>query len=180
LLDGENPVRVWRVKRRLKQRTLADAAEVAVSYLAEIEGGKKPGSAGALERIASALEMPLELLSSARPTSPGLQPVSRAEAAAERLIALAEGRAGQDRLVQDVRAVIEKWRDFAAPNGLRHQIKAAIEVLIARVTDASTEALSKANELERIGDERAQVRKRNVSRRLAAVRDAAVDEYHMN
>ncbi|MGD0434210.1 MAG: helix-turn-helix transcriptional regulator, partial [Acetobacteraceae bacterium] len=51
LLDGENPVRLWREKRGLKQRTLAEAAEMAVSYLAEIEGGKKPGSSSALRRI---------------------------------------------------------------------------------------------------------------------------------
>lgn len=176
LLDGESPVRVWREKRGIKQRTLADAAEVAVSYLAEIEGGKKPGSAGALERIASILEMPSGLLSGARIASPGLQPVSRAEVAAERLIALAEGRAGRDRLVRNARTVVAEWRDIAAQSGLGHQIKAAIEVLITRVTCAFAEALAEADELERTGDERAQERKRSVSRGLAAARDQLCDE----
>jgi transcriptional regulator with XRE-family HTH domain len=176
LLDGESPVRVWREKRGIKQRTLADAAQVAVSYLAEIEGGKKPGSAGALERIADVLEMPLELLSSARAASPGLQPVSRAEAAAERLIALAEGEAGRDRLVQDAHTIVDEWRGIVTQNGLRHQIKAAIEVLITRVTAAFSEALAEANELERNGDEQAQAQRRNVSRTLAAARDQLYDE----
>src|SRR5271166_210060 len=42
-LDDENPVKVWREKRRLTQPELAQQAEVSPSYLAEIETGKKPG-----------------------------------------------------------------------------------------------------------------------------------------
>jgi hypothetical protein len=60
LLDGENPVRLWRVKRGLTQRALAKAAQIGVGYLAEIEGGKKPGSAAALQRINRALGVPME------------------------------------------------------------------------------------------------------------------------
>jgi ribosome-binding protein aMBF1 (putative translation factor) len=57
LLDGESPVRVWRGKRGLSQRELAAAASVAPSYLADIENGRKPGSAGALSRLARALDV---------------------------------------------------------------------------------------------------------------------------
>ncbi|HEY1934066.1 MAG TPA: XRE family transcriptional regulator [Acetobacteraceae bacterium] len=59
LLDGENPVRVWPAKRGMTQRALAAAAVLAVSYLAEIAGGRNSGSAGALRRIATVLEVPM-------------------------------------------------------------------------------------------------------------------------
>jgi ribosome-binding protein aMBF1 (putative translation factor) len=62
LIDGESPVRVWREKREMTQRALAEAAKVSVSYLAEIEGGKKPGSAAALQRLGKALDVPMEQL----------------------------------------------------------------------------------------------------------------------
>jgi DNA-binding XRE family transcriptional regulator len=62
LLAGASAVRVWREKRGMTQRALAEAAEIAVGYLAEIEGGKKPGSAGALRRIAGVLDVPMEEL----------------------------------------------------------------------------------------------------------------------
>lgn len=69
LLDGEPPVKVWREKRGLTQRALAAAAKVGASYLAEIESGKKPGSAEALRRLAEALTVPLEHLVAARRSS---------------------------------------------------------------------------------------------------------------
>lgn len=59
LLDGESPVRVWRERRGLTQRALAQAAGIGASYLAEIEGGKKPGSAVALKRLAEGLGVPV-------------------------------------------------------------------------------------------------------------------------
>jgi transcriptional regulator with XRE-family HTH domain len=60
LLDGESPVRVWRDKRGLTQRALAATAGMAASYLADIENGRKPGSADALSRLASALGVSME------------------------------------------------------------------------------------------------------------------------
>jgi transcriptional regulator with XRE-family HTH domain len=60
LLDGENPVKVWREKRGLSQRALAAEAKIASSYLAEIETGRKPGSSGAVRKLAVALQVPLE------------------------------------------------------------------------------------------------------------------------
>jgi DNA-binding XRE family transcriptional regulator len=55
LLDGENPVKVWRAKRGLSQRALAAQAKIGSSYLAEIESGRKPGSNDAVRRLAAAL-----------------------------------------------------------------------------------------------------------------------------
>ena len=60
LLDGENPVRLWREKRGLSQRALARAARMQPGYLAEIETGRKPGSADALNRLSTALRVPMQ------------------------------------------------------------------------------------------------------------------------
>jgi ribosome-binding protein aMBF1 (putative translation factor) len=60
LIDGESPVRIWREKRGLSQRELAHAATVSSSYLAEIETGRKPGSAAALRQLAAVLQVPAE------------------------------------------------------------------------------------------------------------------------
>ncbi len=60
LLDGESPVKVWREKRGRSQRELAAAAGVSAGYLAEIETGRKPGSAAALARLAKALQVQIE------------------------------------------------------------------------------------------------------------------------
>ena len=77
LLDGENPVRVWREKRGLTQRALAAKAGIAPSYLADIENGRKPGSADALSRLAGALEVLMEDLmdEQRRKHMPGYGPV---------------------------------------------------------------------------------------------------------
>jgi transcriptional regulator with XRE-family HTH domain len=60
LLDGENPVKVWREKRGLSQRALARVAILGNSYLAEIETGRKPGSDDAMRKLAAALQIPVE------------------------------------------------------------------------------------------------------------------------
>jgi ribosome-binding protein aMBF1 (putative translation factor) len=62
LLDWESPVRIWREKRGLSQRALASQAGVSASYLAEIETGRKPGSACALRALADILHVSMEYL----------------------------------------------------------------------------------------------------------------------
>lgn len=62
LLDWTSPVKIWREKRGLSQRALATQAGVSQSYLAEIETGRKPGSAGALRDLAAILQIPMENL----------------------------------------------------------------------------------------------------------------------
>ena len=57
---GEHPVRVWRIHREIGLNDLAKQASVARSYLSEIESGKKPGSAAALQRIARALSVDMD------------------------------------------------------------------------------------------------------------------------
>src|SRR5690554_1622122 len=52
ILDGENPVKVWREYRGMTQQQLAEAAEISPSYLSQIESGKRTGSAEVLKAIA--------------------------------------------------------------------------------------------------------------------------------
>ncbi len=60
LLAGEHPVRIWREHRSLSQEQLAGNARIARSYLAEIEGGKKPGSLDAYRKLANALGLTVD------------------------------------------------------------------------------------------------------------------------
>ncbi|HEV3116860.1 MAG TPA: helix-turn-helix transcriptional regulator [Gemmataceae bacterium] len=55
-------MKVWREKRGLSQCALAERAGVSPSYLAEIEIGKKPGSADALRKLSRMLAIPMENL----------------------------------------------------------------------------------------------------------------------
>jgi DNA-binding Xre family transcriptional regulator len=65
-LDGEHPVKVLREHRRISLRGLAEKAGISASYLSEIETGKKPGSFEAMARIATALDVSLDLLAHPR------------------------------------------------------------------------------------------------------------------
>ena len=60
LLAGESPVRIWREQRGMTQRALAEAAGVSPAYLSEIESGVKPGSSGALRKVAGILDVMIE------------------------------------------------------------------------------------------------------------------------
>jgi len=60
LIDGEHPLRVWRIKRGLTREVLAATAGVSPSYLTEIETGKKPGSFDAIAKVAAALRVSLD------------------------------------------------------------------------------------------------------------------------
>lgn len=60
LVDGQNPVRVWREHRGLSVRNLAAMAEISPAYLSEIETGKKEGRIGVLARVAKALGITLD------------------------------------------------------------------------------------------------------------------------
>ncbi|MBF0305811.1 MAG: helix-turn-helix transcriptional regulator [Alphaproteobacteria bacterium] len=60
LLAGEHPVRIWRERRGLSSRALAEKAGIARSYLVEIEGRKKIGSVAAYRRLAAALALAVD------------------------------------------------------------------------------------------------------------------------
>jgi DNA-binding XRE family transcriptional regulator len=60
MLDGESPVRIWREHRGLTLGELATRAEIAPSYVSEIETGKKPGSVAALGKLAGVLGVTID------------------------------------------------------------------------------------------------------------------------
>ena len=60
ILDGENPLRVWRKHRRLTLQQLAHEADISKPYLSQLESGKRIGSTDVLHRLATALSVSLE------------------------------------------------------------------------------------------------------------------------
>ncbi len=60
LLDGENPIRVWRDFRALTQQQLAGKAGISKPYLSQLESGKRRGTTEVLKRLALALDVSLE------------------------------------------------------------------------------------------------------------------------
>ncbi len=60
ILDGENPIKVWREYRGLTQQQLADAAGISKPYLSQIETGKRKGTTEILSAIAKALDVSLD------------------------------------------------------------------------------------------------------------------------
>ncbi|MCM2473035.1 helix-turn-helix transcriptional regulator [Rhizobium sp. CG5] len=60
MIDGENPVRVWRDFRGVSGKDLAASAGISAAYLSEIETGKKEGSLSAFKAIAKALRLDLD------------------------------------------------------------------------------------------------------------------------
>lgn len=55
LLDGTNPIKVWREYRGLTQDALAAQASISKAYLSQIETGKREGAIKTLRAIATAL-----------------------------------------------------------------------------------------------------------------------------
>jgi DNA-binding XRE family transcriptional regulator len=62
LMDGANPITVWREKRGMTQRALAASAEISPALLSEIENGIKTGSVETLRKLAHALKVEVDAL----------------------------------------------------------------------------------------------------------------------
>ena len=60
LIDGENPIRVYRELRGMSARELAERSDISAAFLSEIENGKKEGGIATLKRIATALDVALD------------------------------------------------------------------------------------------------------------------------
>lgn len=60
ILDGENPIKVWREYRKLSQQELAEAAGIRTPYLSQIETGKRTGTTEVLAMIAQVLRISLD------------------------------------------------------------------------------------------------------------------------
>lgn len=61
-LGRQHPVKIIRLYRGMKQGDLAKAAGLSRPYLAEIEAGRKRGSASFLKQIADALDVDMDLI----------------------------------------------------------------------------------------------------------------------
>jgi ribosome-binding protein aMBF1 (putative translation factor) len=55
ILDGANPVRVWRERRGVSRKRLAEASGLSTLYLSQVESGKRKPSPEALAAIAKEL-----------------------------------------------------------------------------------------------------------------------------
>ena len=55
ILDGANPVKVWRDYRGMAQQELANLAGISVPYLSQLETGKRKGSLAALNTVTKAI-----------------------------------------------------------------------------------------------------------------------------
>jgi DNA-binding XRE family transcriptional regulator len=60
LLDGENPIRVWREYRGLTQQQVADEAGISKPYLSQLESGQRKGTTEVLAAVARALNVSLD------------------------------------------------------------------------------------------------------------------------
>jgi DNA-binding XRE family transcriptional regulator len=60
ILDGENPVAVWREYRGLTAKALAEAAGLTQAYLSQIETGKRDGTVGTMKKLADALKVTID------------------------------------------------------------------------------------------------------------------------
>ena len=60
LLDGENPLKVWRGFRGFTQRQLAERAGITTAHVSQIEGGKREASVKVLRKLADALDVDLD------------------------------------------------------------------------------------------------------------------------
>lgn len=60
LLDGDNPVRVWREHRSISVTELASAAGISHGYLSQIEGGTRQGRLETMKSLAKALRVDLD------------------------------------------------------------------------------------------------------------------------
>jgi len=60
LLDGENPIRIWRTHRKLTLQELSQKAGISKPYLSQLESGKRSGSTDVLRRIAEVLDVLLD------------------------------------------------------------------------------------------------------------------------
>jgi DNA-binding XRE family transcriptional regulator len=60
ILDGKNPIKVWREYRDLTQQQLASMAGISKPYLSQLETRKRTGTTDVLSAIAKALDVSLE------------------------------------------------------------------------------------------------------------------------
>ena len=60
LLEGKNPIRVWRQHRGLTQQKLAEQTGISAPYLSQLETGRRDGTPEVLLNIARVLDLSLD------------------------------------------------------------------------------------------------------------------------
>jgi DNA-binding XRE family transcriptional regulator len=60
ILDGENPIKVWREYRGMSQQELAEKAGISTPYMSQLEKGRRKGSLDVLNAIAKELKVSLD------------------------------------------------------------------------------------------------------------------------
>ena len=60
LINGENPIYVWRIYRKMTQAKLAKHAEISIPYLSQLENNERSGSKVVLKKIANALKISMD------------------------------------------------------------------------------------------------------------------------
>src|SRR5450631_4170120 len=61
IANGENPIRVLREWRDITQMYLSFKTNLSQGYISDIENGRRTGTAAVLRRIASVLNVPLDM-----------------------------------------------------------------------------------------------------------------------
>ena len=62
IADGENPIKVVREWREVTQLYLSHKTSIGQGYISDLENGRRKGTAAALNAIAKALDVPLDVL----------------------------------------------------------------------------------------------------------------------
>ena len=62
ILDGANPIKVWREYRRMSQHELANQVDISVPYLSQLETNKRKGSLEVLSAITTVLNISLDMV----------------------------------------------------------------------------------------------------------------------
>ncbi|WP_252179635.1 helix-turn-helix transcriptional regulator [Endozoicomonas sp. 4G] len=60
LLNGDNPITVWREYRELSQKQLHELSGVSTSMISQIESGQKTGSIKTIKRLSEALDIDVD------------------------------------------------------------------------------------------------------------------------
>ncbi len=60
ILDGQNPIKVWRTHRGLTQQEVATLSKISTSYLSQLESGKRRGTTDVLKSIADVLAVEID------------------------------------------------------------------------------------------------------------------------
>lgn len=60
--EAPTPLHFWRRKREITQAQLAEHVGIAQSYVASLEKGERKGDPGLFKKLASALNVPMEML----------------------------------------------------------------------------------------------------------------------